>query len=129
MEILNKVKIKPLSVNKAWKGRRFRTDEYKAYKEHLMLILPKNIVVPAEGKIMLTLVFGFSNEASDCGNPLKLFEDILCVKYGFNDNRVYAHRLVKIVVPKGEEFIAFSIESISEEDYEKSLKEVLALIR
>ena len=29
------IEIKPLSVNTAWKGRRFKTDAYKAYEIEL----------------------------------------------------------------------------------------------
>lgn len=125
---LTKVKIKPLSANEAWKGRRFRSDKYKSYQEALMILLPKKIVVP-EGKLMLTFVFGFSNEASDIDNAVKQAQDILSAKYGFNDRRIYAQRVVKVIVPKGEDYVAFSIELITEEDYEKSLKELLAIIR
>jgi len=128
MEILNKVKIKPLSANEAWKGRRFKSDKYKSYQEALMILLPKKIVVP-EGKLMLTLVFGFSNEANDIDNAIKQTQDILCSKYGFDDRRIYALRVVKIIVPKGEEYIAFSIESVSEEQYQEGVKEILAMIR
>ena len=41
-----RIKIKPLSVNDAWQGRRFKTDNYKKYERDLMLILPSSVVVP-----------------------------------------------------------------------------------
>jgi Holliday junction resolvase RusA-like endonuclease len=78
---------------------------------------------------MLTFVFGFSNEASDIDNAIKSTQDILGARYGFDDKRIYALRVVKIIVPKGEDYIAFSIDPVTEKDYEKSLKELLAMIR
>ena len=35
-----KIKIKPLSVNKAWQGKRFKTREYKSYEELLLYLFP-----------------------------------------------------------------------------------------
>jgi len=40
------VKIKPLSANEAWKGRRFKTDEYKTYEHSLHYLLPRKIELP-----------------------------------------------------------------------------------
>jgi len=36
---MKKVSIKPLSVNNAWQGRRFKTKEYKIFRETLALLL------------------------------------------------------------------------------------------
>lgn len=40
-----RIKIKPLSVNDAWKGQRFKTKEYKQYEQDLMFILPKTKII------------------------------------------------------------------------------------
>ena len=107
---MQRINIKPLSVNEAWKGRRFRTDQYKAYQQHCSLILPRKIDVP-EGKLKLTLIFGLSNMGADYDNPIKPFQDIISAKYGFNDNRIYAGYQEKVKVDKGSEFIAFKLEA------------------
>jgi hypothetical protein len=52
---MHKIQIKPLSVNDAWKGRRFKTDEYKVYEQVLMYKLPA-IEVP-EGKLRIDYEF------------------------------------------------------------------------
>ena len=104
-----KVNIKPLSVNKAWQGRRFKTNEYKTFEKEMMLKL-KPIEIP-EGPLCISFVFGFSNKASDIDNPLKPVIDILQKKMLFNDNRIYELNVEKVVVKKGEEFIYFDIES------------------
>lgn len=100
--------IKPLSSNKAYKGRKFRTYDYNKYRKQLLAALPSNVKIP-EGELILQLNVYYSNRASDITNCLKPFEDILQEKYGFNDNRIYHTWLQKIIVPKGEEGILFKI--------------------
>ena len=104
------VKIKPLSVNDAWKGRRFRTDAYKSYERALLLMLPK-ITLP-KSPYKLELVFGFSSKGSDIDNPNKNLTDVLSKKYGFNDNEIYELHVKKEIVKKGQEFIKFQILSL-----------------
>ena len=36
-----KIEIKPLSINKCFQGRRFKTNDYKNYEKELLLKLPK----------------------------------------------------------------------------------------
>ena len=102
-----KINIKPLSVNDAWKGRRFKTDIYKDYEQQLLYTLPK-IKVP-EGKLKVKYIFGLSNKGADGDNCIKQFQDILSKKYGFNDNKIYKWIIEKKDVEKGKEFIEFNI--------------------
>lgn len=105
-----KVKIKALSVNRVWQGRRFRTREYDAYEREMFLLLPK-LNVP-EGKLQLTLVAGFSNKASDLDNVVKPFVDILQKKYSFDDKRIYRMILEKRDTKKGEDYLDFSLSPV-----------------
>jgi Holliday junction resolvase RusA-like endonuclease len=105
-----KVDIKPLSVNLCWQGRRFKTQKYKKFESDLLLILPK-MDIP-EGRLEISIRFGFSNSASDWDNPIKPFVDILQTKYGFNDSRIYRAVVEKELVKKGEEYIIFDIKNI-----------------
>jgi hypothetical protein len=52
---MHKIQIKPLSVNAAWKGRRFKTDEYKVYEQVLMYKLP--VIEVPEGKLRIDYEF------------------------------------------------------------------------
>ncbi len=104
---MNIVDIKPLSVNEAWQGRRYKTNDYKAYEEQVLLLLPK-ITIP-DGRLKITIRFGMSNSRSDIDNPVKMFVDILQMKYGFNDNRIYEMNLIKEKVEKGCDFIGFEV--------------------
>jgi Holliday junction resolvase RusA-like endonuclease len=101
------VKIKPLSVNEAWQGKRFKTVAYSRYRRALAFMLPK-LEVPA-GPLELHLEFGFSNSASDFDNPVKCFVDSLQEKYGFNDKLIMRAIIEKKKVKKGEEYIKFQI--------------------
>jgi len=103
-----RIDIKPLSVNDAWKGRRFKTDQYKKYERDVLLLL-KPMRIPPSGDLVLDLEWGFSSAGSDFDNPIKPFTDCLQKKYGFNDNRVVESRIKKVKVKKGEEYIKFYI--------------------
>lgn len=104
------IQIKPLSVNEAWQGQRFKTRNYQDYERRALLLLPPILDIPA-GDLLVTLEFGFSNRASDLDNPVKPIMDILQKRYGFNDAQVTQYQLIKKIVPKGSEYIAFSIKA------------------
>lgn len=99
--------VKPLSVNEAWKGKRFKTDAYKAY-EKLLLNELMTCKIPRPPYILF-LTFGFSNMGADLDNPVKLTTDILVKKYGFNDNQIMKLVVEKVKAPRGKEFIKFSL--------------------
>jgi Holliday junction resolvase RusA-like endonuclease len=103
--------IKPLSVNKAWQGKRFKSPEYKVYEKQMLLTL-KPMQLP-EPPYQIDFEFGFSNKASDIDNPMKPFLDILQKKYNFDDANVYKIVIVKTIVAKGSEFIKFEIKTLS----------------
>lgn len=102
--------IKPLSVNGAWKGRRFKTDQYKKY-EHDILMLLRPVIIPS-GFLELTLTFGFSSAASDFDNPVKPFVDCLQKKYGFNDKMIKRCVINVDNVKKGKEFIEWELKEL-----------------
>lgn len=104
---MNKVNIKPLTVNQCWKGRRFKTDKYKKYERDLLYILPR-IKIP-EGLLQINLEFGFSSDASDWDNPIKPIVDILQKKYGFNDKRIKRGVVDIKQVKEGSEYIKFEL--------------------
>jgi hypothetical protein len=104
---MQKINIKPLSVNEAWQGRRFKTPKYKKYENDLLILLPKlNIIQPP---YRLNIIVGFSNKASDLDNILKPFLDLLQKKYGINDKHIKILHIEKQIVTKNNEFISFEI--------------------
>jgi Holliday junction resolvase RusA-like endonuclease len=109
MSEFHRINIKPLTVNRAYQGRRFRTPELLAYQQELAYRLPK-IEVP-KGKLDVSYVFGVSSRNSDLDNCVKAFQDALAEQYGFNDRDVYRMEVEKQIVPKGKEFVGFDLQA------------------
>lgn len=102
-----RINIKPLSVNKAWQGRRFKTKEYIVYEKYLLLAMPmRKLPLPP---YHIDFEFGFSNMASDVDNPIKLISDILQKRYKFNDSKVTSIYAEKKIVKKGDEYFSVTI--------------------
>lgn len=102
-----RIYIKPMSVNEAWQGRRYKTDEYELYSLELKIKLPK-VELP-EPPYEIYLKFGFSSPLSDWDNPIKPTQDIIAKKYGFNDKLIKRGIVEKELVSKGKEFIEFEL--------------------
>jgi len=106
-------KVKPLSVNQCWIGRRFKTPAYKAYEKYLMMTLPKMVVPVAPYSVYFE--WGFSSASSDYDNPIKPTQDILQKKYGFNDKEIVMALIRKKKVAKGDEYFIFEIDHYDED--------------
>ena len=104
---MNKVFVKPLSINKCFQGRRYKTKDYKAYENDLMLKL-QPIELPSK-PYELIINFGFKNKLSDIDNALKPTLDILQKKYGFNDRDIYKLIVEKVITKQP--FIEFHLKS------------------
>ena len=107
------LKIKPLSVNAAYKAVRCgnkasiaKSTEYKAYTKHLPLLLPTQLQLP-EGKLVFIVKWYFATAASDIDNPIKAMQDLICDYYGVNDNQIYLAMQEKNIAGKGNERIEF----------------------
>lgn len=101
------ISVKPLSVNKCYRGRRFKTEVYKAYEEYLLYKLPLKHI--REAPYQLNIKVGLSSSLADLDNTIKCFQDILQKKYGFNDKDIFKIIAEKKIVKKGGEFIDFDI--------------------
>lgn len=105
--MIKTIHIKPLSVNKAWQGKRFKTPAYKKYEQDLLFLLP-NMTIP-NAPYHINIEVAFSSKASDIDNILKPFLDVLQKKYNINDKEIYRLLIEKTIVPKGQEYIKFDI--------------------
>lgn len=103
------IQIKPLSVNEAFKGKKFRTDKYDVFIRNCLLQLPKTIEIEDEKNIKLAIEFGFSSKNSDIDNCCKSFIDCLVKKYKVDDRYIYELHVFKSIVEKGKEYIKFRI--------------------
>ncbi len=94
-------KIKLLSVNECWQGRRFKTSAYKDYEKILMYTLP-NYEINYD-KYYIICIFNFSSNRADWDNPIKPLQDILQKKYKFNDCDITHALVLKNIVKKKDE--------------------------
>lgn len=106
---MTKIKIKPLSVNQAWQGKRYKTKEYKAYERIMLVMLPRKLDIPKGVDLSAEYEFGVSSKLADWDNPIKPVQDILQKKYGFDDRQIVSAKVTKTLVKKGEEFIRFEL--------------------
>lgn len=104
------LKIKPLSVNECWQGKRFKTKEYKNYERFLFLSLPHFKLPDPPFRVYFS--FGLSNSCADFDNPIKPLTDILQKKYKFNDRDIHEANIRKVKVKKGEEYFSVRFETI-----------------
>ena len=87
---------KPLSVNNAWQGRRFKTNEYRNYEAILLALLPYKKEI--KGPVDIRYVFHLKNiKMKDVDNCIKPLQDIL-EKAGYfeNDRMIYRFTAEKI---------------------------------
>lgn len=107
-----RIDIKPLSVNEAWQGKRFKTPAYSKYESDVLSMLPGTLTVP-DCPLDVYLEFGFSSSKSDLDNPVKLILDILQKQYKFNDKDIFGLTITKHLVAKGNEYFKFEINPIA----------------
>jgi len=94
-------KIKLLSVNECWQGRRFKTSLYLDYEKILMYTLPNHKI--NYDKYYIIFIFNFSSARADWDNPIKPLQDILQKKYKFNDCDITHAVVLKNIVAKKDE--------------------------
>lgn len=96
------IKIKPLSINKAFQGRRFKTTECKKYEEEFLILLPEKEKI--EGKLGIVLTFFLHHPLmSDIDNYLKLILDLLKKRGYIRDDRYFfSEQLSKKKIQKDE---------------------------
>ena len=83
-----KIPIRALSVNKASRGRHFKTPEYKQFEKDVCLLLPFNKENVMEGELFIKYVFYLKNyKTSDEDNCKKLIQDILVKRGYLKDDR------------------------------------------
>ena len=109
---MNQVQIhlKPMSVNQAWQGRRFKSKAYKSYEEAVLLMLP-SYEIP-DGELGIRIEAGL-NIRGDLDNVCKPILDIITKKYGCDDKRFMEIKLVKKIIKKGEGYFNFCIWGIA----------------
>jgi Holliday junction resolvase RusA-like endonuclease len=99
--------IKPLSVNQAWQGRRFKTKECNQYCEDVLKLLPKAKKI--EGWVEINYRFYLKNwKRTDGDNLIKTLQDCI-VMAGYIDDDCKIMRYVIEKYPAKEDSIEFDI--------------------
>lgn len=105
-----KINVKPMSINEAFRGRRFISPKYAIFKKAVLAQLPKiNMPKPPYS---IYFKFGFSSKASDWDNAIKTAQDCLSVHYKFNDKLIRKGIVETEIVKKGQEYFIFSITAL-----------------
>jgi len=101
--------IKPLSINKCWQGRRFKTREYKNYGLEVGLLLNRLGLKQIKGYVKVEYKFYLKRwKTTDIDNLIKPIQDIL-VNHGVieDDRFIIDTRIQK--VPSDRDFIEIRI--------------------
>jgi len=88
--------VKPISVNALYKGKRYKSEEYKNFESELAYNLPLDARIGLEGPLVLEATFYITNMRQDLDNLLKGLLDVLehCGVYS-NDKQIVAIRATK----------------------------------
>jgi Holliday junction resolvase RusA-like endonuclease len=116
-----KLDMGPLSNNKAWKGRHFKTREYKQFESDIIKILPPSREVRSKSEVFVHYVYHLKSYGlSDTANMEKTLTDML-VKRGYllDDRYIRAIYQRKERLGEGErEWINIQIEDYTGQDTE-----------
>ena len=107
-----KIDLKPLSVNKAWQGRRYKSEDYKKYEVDVCRLLSGTEKAP-DGMLEVTYWFYMKNhKLADNDNPVKPLQDILKLRGIIKDDRyIYVTHIYKI--PSEIDYIEVEIKPFS----------------
>jgi len=96
------LKIAPLSVNKIFQGRRFKTKEYNAWIEEGLWLLKGQTLRQPPYKISIEF---YMSKASDIDNPVKGTLDLLKKAGIISDDRYIEYLEIKKIVSKDKKII------------------------
>lgn len=107
-----KIKIKPMSVNRAWQGRRYKSRDYKDYEEECLWLLKNKKKVKGFVEVYYKFyVKSFSRV--DVGNFEKPLSDII-TKAGLIDDDRYIKKLILEKFKSDTDFIEIEIKKYEE---------------
>ena len=109
--MLIKIPLKPLSINAAFQGRRFKTREANQYDKALALLLPRQKV--AGDYFRVTYRFYLKNFAkTDADNLVKCLQDCIVRKGIITDDRkIIDYKIMKF--PSKDDRIEIEIEAVT----------------
>ena len=108
-----KVNIKPISINKIFQGRRFKTPEYSAWREECFFLIKKMKLkkITGECKVQLTFHCSRNFKMADIDNFCKGSLDAL-VEAGVIEDDRFIMKLTVDKVKDTEDFWEFAVEKL-----------------
>ena len=102
--------LKAVSVNEAYKGRRFKTEKHKLFRDKVDILLRTFDLPELAPKKEFFLVYTFyTSTNSDVDNLIKITQDAICTCIGVDDRYLGGLYARKVKVKKGQERIKFDI--------------------
>lgn len=110
-QIYEEIEIKPLSINQAWQGRRYKTKLYDDYIKELLYLLPQKAQIKAK-KVAVEITLYLKNaERNDTDNFIKPLLDII-VKRGWIIDDRYIYKLIATKVKSNQNKVSMKIYEI-----------------
>lgn len=92
------INIKPISTNRLYQGRRYRTKNYKDWMDFAIISTPKKKMIKDKVSVFLDFYYRYAAR-SDIDNFLKGVLDMLCKKGWIEDDRfIYFLQVRKFIV-------------------------------
>ena len=99
-----------MSVNQAYRGRKFRTPECHLFKDKAAILLRRLKLPKLVPKQEFFVIYKFyTSLQSDADNLIKLIQDSICAALGTDDRYISGIFVRKIKVKKGNERIEFDV--------------------
>jgi Holliday junction resolvase RusA-like endonuclease len=107
-----KILLKPISINEAFQGRRFKNQKHKDFEEQMLLALRGNIQ-KFDGDYSMHLKFYLKNATRcDLSNYIKVTEDCI-VKSGIVKDDRFCWRMVVEKFKSKEDYIEFEVKQLN----------------
>ena len=104
------IPLKPLTTNRLWKGRRFKTAEYKQYEAAMVALLNRSGLEIPPGRVVFEVVAGVTG-LYDLDNAIKSTLDVIQLyDPHFNDRDVFKIVAEKYLTPRRDNFLALNFE-------------------
>ena len=103
--------IKPISINKAFRGRRFKTQECNDYEDDFMKIAPRQKMI--EGIVEIEYKFYTKNhKMADIDNMIKVTQDLLVKCHYIEDDRKI-YKLIVYKIPSDRDYMEIEIKKLT----------------
>ena len=107
---MTEIGIKPLSVNEAFRGKRYKTPNCHKFDDMVDILLKKCILPKLKPKEPFYIIYIFhTSAAQDYDNNIKCFQDRLMKRLNTDDRYIYGAYIKKVVCKKKQEKIEFGI--------------------